>query len=199
MIGFLSLTRQWEKAEKAAHDAELALKASPVGPGRCCEVLGQAYKNSGRDAKKSQVWLDEAGRWFAKAHNDQQENLNLFRQYIDFLIRRASLSGNVDDRKAAHDQINRYLVYTKNSTDPEVLQRPYYILQLVDVLFRLYQSRTPGRELLNETQDLLREVKAFRPDAVEVLVFEARLLKGGESDRQGCRACPDGRQAAHYG
>ena len=140
-------------------------------------MLGQAYKNSGRDDKKSQVWLDEAGRWFAKAHNDQQENLNLFRQYIDFLIRRAWLSGNVDDRKAAHDQINRYLVYTKHSIDPEVLQRrPDYIIQLVEVLFRLYQS-DERPELLNEIQDLLGELKALRPDTLEVLAFESRLFK----------------------
>jgi predicted Zn-dependent protease len=169
--------RQWQQAEKSVHDAEAALKGTPIGPGRCCEVLGRAYKVAGHDERKSQAWLDEAGRWYLKAYNDQKQDLNLYRLYVDFLVRRAELSGKVDDRKTAHDQIQRFLDITKSSTDPQVLQRrPDYVVQLVNVLFGLYQiDQRP--ELLNEIQVLLVQLKALRPDALDVLAFEARLLK----------------------
>ena len=177
MVGLFTLTKQWGKAEQAVQDAEKALKGNPLGLARCCEELGRAYKTAGQNDQKPKDWLDRAGRWYSKAHNDQSNDLNVFRQYIDFLVRRAVLSREVHDWQAARAQCKRFLESTRNTKDPEILKRrPDYIAQLVEVLFRLYQS-DQSPELLNEAQDLIGELKALRPDAFNVLVLQATLYK----------------------
>ena len=86
LVEFLTLTKQLEKAEKAVHDAESALREKPLGPARCCEVLGRAYKTATQDDQKSKLWLDEAGRWYVAAQRAQPNDLMVTRQYFDFLF-----------------------------------------------------------------------------------------------------------------
>ena len=86
LVELLTLTKQLEKAEKAVHDAESALREKPLGPARCCEVLGRAYKTAAQDNQKSKFWLDEAGRWYVAAQRAQPNDLMVTRQYFDFLF-----------------------------------------------------------------------------------------------------------------
>ena len=86
LVELLTLTKQLEKAEKAVHDAESALREKPLGPARCCEVLGRAYKTAAQDNQKSKFWLDEAGRWYIAAQRAQPNDLMVTRQYFDFLF-----------------------------------------------------------------------------------------------------------------
>jgi cellulose synthase operon protein C len=87
LVQFLAMTKQMEKAEKAAHDAESALKQKPLGPARCCEVLGRTFKAAGQDDEKTKAWFDRAGRWYTAARNAKPNDFMVVRQYIDFLFR----------------------------------------------------------------------------------------------------------------
>jgi len=204
LVEFFTLTKQFENAEKAVLEAESALKEKPLGPARCCEVLARAYKTAGQDDKKSEAWLERAGRWYKSARSAQPKDLFVWRQYIDFLFRsgqiktaRDALENMVgtdvaepDDRfrlasmfskdgewTKAYDQYGKLLKQTENPRNPEVLKRrPDYIAQFIDELLKRYQS-DQRQELLNEAQDLIAELKALRPDAFNVVVLQARLFK----------------------
>lgn len=177
LVQFFTTNKQIVKAERAVQEAESAINDKQLALAQCCELLGQAYKTAGQDEKKSKDWLDRAGRRYAAAGNEQTEDLNMTRQYIEFLVRRASFTGKVDDWKIAHDRSRTFLEKTRSTKDPEILKRrPDSITQLVEVVFRLYQS-DPRPELLNEAQDLIGQLKALRPDTFNVLELEARLFK----------------------
>ncbi len=204
MVRFLASTMQMEKAEKAVYDAESALKGKPLGPAICCEMLGQSYKTAGQDEQKSKFWLGRAGRWYLAARNAQPKDRIVFRQYIEFLSRSgdAKKVGDVlehmvgtdvaepEDRfmlalmfskdgewTKAYDQYGKLLKQTENPRNPEILKRrPDYIAQFIDELLKRYQS-DQRQELLHEAQDLIAELKALRPDAFNVVAFEARLFK----------------------
>ncbi len=204
LVEIFTLTQQFENAEKAVLEAESALKEKPLGPARCCEALARAYKTAGQDDKKSEAWLERAGRWYAAAQKAQPKDLSVSRQYSDFLVRSGNMKtarkvlenmvgtnvaepedrfklaliySNDRDWANAHEQFKKLLEQTKKTRDPEVLKRrPDYIAQFIDELLKRYQS-DQRRELLNEAQDLIAELKALRPDAFNVVVLQARLFK----------------------
>ncbi len=177
LVEFFTLIKQMENADKAAVDAESALKDSPLGAAQCCEVLGRAYKTAVHDDRKSAEWLATAGRWYALALQLQPKDLDVFRQYIDFLARRASLSGKYDDWETARAPFQRFLEKSKNSNDPEILRRrPDYIERFTDELLKHYPN-DQNRERLSEAQNCIKELKALRPDAFNVVALEARLYK----------------------
>lgn len=246
LVEFLTLTKEMDKAEKAVHDAESALKEKPLGPARCCEVLGRAYKTAGQDDQKSKFWLDRAGRWYIAAQKAQPNDLMVIRQYFDFLfgsgqikelelqlktilennepknaekrvlamrtkaltlltsrdaeqrrkardvleeMNRTNEAGPEDrfklalmyskdaDWTKAHDLYRTLVAQTENTGDLEVFnRRPDYIAQFIDELLKRCQG-DQRQQVLSETQDLIEKLKALRPNAFNVVVFEARLYK----------------------
>ena len=48
LVQFLTLTKQLEKAEKAVHDAESALKEKPLGLLSAARCWDEAYKTAGQ-------------------------------------------------------------------------------------------------------------------------------------------------------
>ncbi len=246
LVGYLTLTKQWEKAEKAVHGAESVLKEKPLGPARCCEVLGRAYKTAGQADQKSKSWLEEAGRWYTAAKKAQPNDLMVIRQYFDYLFRSGQIkelelqlktipenndpknpekralarhtlvltllaSRDAEKRREArdvleelvgtnmagpedrfrlalmyskdgnwaraHEQYRTLVAQTENTSDLEIFnRRPDYIAQFIDELLKRCQG-DQRQEVLIEAQDQIDKLKALRPDAFNVLAFEARLYK----------------------
>jgi len=85
LVEFLALTKI-KDTEKAVLEAEAALKEKPIGPARCCELLGRAYKTASQDDQASKYWLERARRWYGKAQMDQPNDLTVTRQYFEFLL-----------------------------------------------------------------------------------------------------------------
>jgi len=177
LVQFFTVTKQLGNAEKAVLEAETALKDVPLGAAQCCEVLGRAYKSVGKDDRKSGDWLAEARRWYALALQSQPKDANASRQYIDFLVRRASISSKDNDWETTYGLYKTFLESSKNSSDPEILRRrPDYIERFTDELLKTYQN-DQKRERLSEAQNCISELKALRPDAFNVVALEARLYK----------------------
>ncbi len=246
LVEFLTSTKQLEKAEKAVLGAESALKEKPLGPARCCEVLGRAYKTAGQADQKSKSWLETAGRWYTAAKKAQPNDLMVIRQYFDYLFRSGQIkelelqlktipenndpknpekralarhtlvltllaSRDAEKRREArdvleelvgtnmagpedrfrlalmysedgnwakaHEQYRTLVAQTENTSDLEVFnRRPDYIAQFIDELLKRCQG-DQRQEVLIEAQDQIDKLKALRPDAFNVVAFEARLYK----------------------
>jgi tetratricopeptide (TPR) repeat protein len=77
----------------------------------------------------------------------------------------------------AHEQYRTLVAQTENTSDLEVFnRRPDYIAQFIDELLKRCQGGQ-RQEVLIEAQDQIDKLKALRPDAFNVVAFEARLYK----------------------
>jgi tetratricopeptide (TPR) repeat protein len=86
LVRFLTLTRQFDKAEQAVRAAEAPLAAKPLALAQCCEVVGKAIELS--DPDRAKEWYGQARGWFEKAQQALKDpaDLTVKRQFAKFLL-----------------------------------------------------------------------------------------------------------------
>ena len=84
----------------------------------------------------------------------------------------------------AHEQYQKLLAQSENTTDPGVFRRrPEYLARYFDELLKNSQG-SRSKELLAEAQALVDQLKLFSPNALSTVIREAQLLKAQDQPDQ---------------
>jgi cellulose synthase operon protein C len=87
LIRFHILTRQLDKAEKVAADAEASLAGFPLSLAQFCQFVGSAFATT--DPDRARPWYARARGWFGKAQAALKDpnDLTVRRRFAEFLLR----------------------------------------------------------------------------------------------------------------
>ncbi len=87
LVQYLISTKQSDKAEKAAREAQASLDGprAPLALAQCAELMGKGYEGTNDD--KVKAWYGEARGWYEKARSAAPDDYTIVRRMTDFLIR----------------------------------------------------------------------------------------------------------------